>query len=123
MNATTMAVIVARWQLKNRKGQLHGDYERAPTAQSATRMNLEEVASPELDVLRQDTGGRPLHSFTIPQLLTFAETIHHRGFGGAQFDPFRAINLYFFVELFGQGERIRAHLIEPIELALKSELA
>ncbi len=58
----------------------------------------------------------------VLQVLTFAEPIDHRGLGGAELDPFRAIQLYPLVELFRDFERFLVHFLEPIELALKGEL-
>jgi len=62
-------------------------------------------------------------SFTVFQLSIFAKPIYHRGLGRAQFDPFRAIDLDPFVELFRKLEGLLVHIFEPVELALKSELA
>jgi hypothetical protein len=56
-------------------------------------------------------------------LLTIAEAVYHRGLGGAQFDPLRAVELDLLVELFGQLKGLLAYLVDPIELALKGELA
>src|SRR5208282_5080891 len=55
--------------------------------------------------------------------VTIAEPIHHRGLGGAKFDPFRAIELHSFVELLGELKGLFTNLVDPIELALKGELA
>src|SRR5208282_5580456 len=52
-----------------------------------------------------------------------AEPVHHRGLGGAKFDPFRAIELHPFVELLGELKGLFTNLVDPIELALKGELA
>ena len=65
----------------------------------------------------------PVNSFMVLQMPIFAEPIHHRGFGGAEFDPFRAVKLYLLVELFGEFESLLAYIVDPIELALKGELS
>src|SRR6202451_3475605 len=67
--------------------------------------------------------GRPLHLFTVRWLLIFAEPVNHRGLGRSKFDPFRTIELHFFVELFGELEGLLAYIAKPIDLALKGELA
>ena len=56
-------------------------------------------------------------------MLTIAEPVRHRGLGGAEFDPFRTIELHPFVELLRELKGLFANLVDPIELALKGELA
>src|SRR5260370_19363974 len=70
----------------------------------------------------QSDSARPT-SFAVLYMSAVAEPVNHRGFGGAELDPFRAIELHPFVELFGVLEGLLAHLFEPVELALKRELA
>src|SRR5580704_7740370 len=59
----------------------------------------------------------------VPYLLIFTEPVHHRSLGGAEFDPFRAIQLYLFVVLLGKFERLLADVVNPIELALKRKFS
>jgi hypothetical protein len=67
--------------------------------------------------------GRPLQSFTVRWFVALAQPIHHRSLGGAEFDPFRAVKLYLFVELLGKFERLLADVVNPIELTLKRKLS
>src|ERR1700691_6745454 len=64
----------------------------------------------------------PLQSFAVRWLI-FAESVDHRGLGRSKLDPFRAVELHPFVELFRELEGLLAYVVEPIELALKGELA
>src|SRR5277367_2546195 len=60
-----------------------------------------ESASSQAGRRRFDPG-RPLHSLSILYVLAGAEAVDHRGLGGAELDPLGAVELYLFVELFGE---------------------